>query len=230
MKTLSKLNLAVVLALASLSPLRAADPAPAKPAEPVKTATPASADAAPAKAEKGFISLFDGKSLAGWVVTGCKAEVEDGKLVIVDGNGFIRSEKIYGDFILEVDWKNRKPEKYDSGIFIRADLPRKNNNWPDRYQLNLLQGAEGNLIPHKTAKSAGLAKAGEWNRFKVTCVGPNVELEINGKPAWKIDDLKAAQGYIGIQVEVPGGGQFEFKNIRIKPLTPPVDPPARPAK
>src|SRR5437868_6263839 len=77
------------------------------------------------KPEEGFVSLFDGKTLAGWVVTECKAEVKDGNLVILDGNGFIRSEKIYGDFILEVDWKNLKAEKYDSGIYFRSPLPRK---------------------------------------------------------------------------------------------------------
>jgi hypothetical protein len=193
--------------------------------EPVKAdKSDAAADAG--KAEEGYVSLFDGKTLNGWVVTECKADVEDGKLVILDGNGFIRNDKIYGDFILEVDWKNRKPEKYDSGIYFRSDLPRKNNHWPDRYQINLQQGQEGNIVAHKTAKSTGLARGGEWNHFRFTCIGPKASLEINGKPAWSVDDIKPPTGYIGIQVEVPGGGQFEFRNIRIKPLTPPTTAPA----
>lgn len=182
--------------------------------------------AEPAADADGYVSLFDGKTLDGWVVTECKVAVEDGKLVILDGLGFVRSEKIYGDFVLDVDWKNRKADKYDSGVYFRSDLPRPNNHWPDRYQINLLKGEEGTLVAHKTAKAKNMATPGEWNHFKLTCVGPKATLEINGKPAWTAEDIKPTQGYVGFQCEVPNGGQFEFRNIRIKPLTPPVTPPA----
>ena len=68
------------------------------------------------------------------------------------------------------------------------------------------------------AKSSGLVKPGEWNRFKLTVVGSHVELQINGKPAWKADGVEAPTGYIGLQAEVPGGGQFEFRNIVVTEL------------
>ena len=174
----------------------------------------------------GFVPLFDGKTLAGWVVTTCKADVEDGKLVILEGLGFVRTEKMYGDFVLELDWKNRKPEKYDSGVYFRSALPVGDNHWPDGYQIDLQQGREGTVVGHKKAKANGLAKPGEWNHFKLTCVGHSAELEVNGKPAWKVEDIKPLQGYIGLQVEVPNGGQFEFRDIKVKPLTPPTSAPA----
>lgn len=183
------------------------------------------ADTPASQPADGFVRLFNGKDLAGWVITGCKAEVRNGNLAITDGNGWIRSDKIYGDFILEVEWKNVKAEQFDSGVYFRADLPRKGQNWPDKYQINLKQGEEGSLVGSRQGRVKGVAKAGEWNRMKLTCVGKNAELEVNGQPGWKLETIDPAQGYVGLQVEVPNGGQFEFRNIRIKAMTKPVDPP-----
>jgi hypothetical protein len=164
-------------------------------------------------------SLFNGKDLAGWHVTGCKAAVEEGNLVILDGDGFVRTDHRYTDFVLELDWKARRTEKYDSGIYFRSELPEAGKPWPKQYQINLLQGGEGNCIGVKEATSKGFIKPGDWNHFKLTVIGDKAEMEINGKPAWKVDGgIEGKDGYIGIQVEVPGGGQFEFKNIFVTEL------------
>lgn len=175
------------------------------------------------KGDDGFVSLFNGKDTAGWVITGCKAAVKDGSLVITEGDGFVRTEKKYGDFILEVDWKNLKADKYDSGIYFRSELPRTGQRWPDKYQINLKQGEEGSIVGKRDAKVKGVAKPGEWNHFKLTCKGDKATLQINGKEAWDVEGIEPAVGFLGIQVEVTQGGQFEFKNIKVKPLTPPVD-------
>ena len=165
-------------------------------------------------------ALFNGKDLAGWEVTNCKVTVEDGALVLDEGNGFVRSNLKYGDFVLELDWRARQASKYDSGIYIRSEFPssQSRRNWPDRYQINLKEGEEGNLVGVPSASSKGLVKAGEWNHFKITAVGPKLSLEINGKPAWTYDGLKEKTGYIGLQAETPIGGQFEFKNVRLTEL------------
>ena len=43
---------------------------------------------------------------------------------------------------------------------------------------------------------------------------PKAELEINGTPAWKGEGLAGPkEGFIALQAEVPGGGQFRFRNI-----------------
>jgi hypothetical protein len=68
------------------------------------------------------------------------------------------------------------------------------------------------------AKNPSLVKPGEWNHFKLKCVGHVAELEINGKPAWKSDAVEPLEGYIGLQIEAPLGGAFEFKNITITEL------------
>ena len=163
-------------------------------------------------------SLFNGVNLDGWHVTGCEVGVEDGALVIKAGDGLVRTEHRYRDFVLELKWRARKAEAWDSGIYIRSDLPR-GKPWPDKHQLNLKQNDEGNLIGFPKARSKGLCKDHDWNQFKVTVVGETAKLEINGQPAWETDGIKTEQGYIGLQVEVPGGGQFEFRDLFVTELT-----------
>jgi hypothetical protein len=78
---------------------------------------------------------------------------------------------------------------------------------------------EGNVGGLKGAESKGLLKDHEWNSFKLTVRGTKAELDINGKPAWKADGLEGPEeGFIGIQAEVPGGGQHRFRNIYITEL------------
>ena len=167
------------------------------------------------KAEK-FVSLFDGKTLDGWKVENCKAEVRDGCIFLNAGNGWLQREKIYGDFVLELDWKAVKKEHYDSGVFIRAVPPAGKAPWPKRNQVNLRQDLMGNIQEYKGAVArTDLVKPGQWNHFRLVVAGKTAELLINGKQAWKIDDLTPAIGLIGLQCEVPGGGQFLFRNIRI---------------
>ena len=163
-------------------------------------------------------SLFNGKNLDGWVVTGCEAEVRSGVIFAKGGNGLIRTANQYKDFAFELEWRALKKEKWDAGIYFRfSQLPKK-GPWPARYQANLLQGREGNVNGLPTAKSSGLVKPGEWNSLRLTVVGGNAKLEMNGKMAWKSVGVKEPSGFIGIQVEVPGGGQFEYRNIYVTEL------------
>lgn len=165
------------------------------------------------------VSLFDGKSLAGWTLVTCKAEVKDGCIFIESGNGLVQTEKKYRDFVLEFDWKPLKAEKWDSGIYFRYLAVAGKRPWPQRYQINLRQGEEGNLVGDKTAQSKGLIKERDWNKMKLTVRGTRVALEINGKPAWDVDGLQdPAEGFIGLQAEVPGGGQHLFRNIYLTAL------------
>jgi hypothetical protein len=177
-----------------------------------------SATAQAAESKPGFTrSLFDGKTLAGWQVVGCEAAVEDGAILIKAGNGVLRSDHRYGDFVLELDWKALRTDRWDSGIYFRCEMPKETRPWPEKYQVNLLKDQEGNVQELK-ATSKGLTRTGEWNHFKLTVKGTTAALEINGKPAWKADGLESPTGYLCLQAEVPGGGQFLFKNIQITEL------------
>lgn len=168
--------------------------------------------------EAQWVSLFDGRSLAGWQVTGCEAVVEDGAILLKSGNGLVRSDRIYRDFILEIDWKALKDDKWDSGVFFRCGDPPPGKPWPKTYQANLRKGMEGNVGGLAGAESEGLTKPGQWNRFKLTVAGTTAAMEINGQPAWRAEGLETPEGYIALQAEIPGGGQFLFRNIRIQEL------------
>jgi len=162
------------------------------------------------------VALFNGKDLSGWVVTECETEVKDGVLLLKAGEGWVRTENKYADFVLSWECKNLKPDAYDSGLHFRAELPTGKAHWPKKFQVNLKTGGEGNITTIKEAASTGLYKNGEWNTFKLTVRGNKAELEINGKPAWTTEGIDTAEGYIGLQSEVTLGGQFEFRNIKIK--------------
>jgi hypothetical protein len=177
---------------------------------------PASSDEAP-QAQFGY-SLFDGHSLDGWTAeNGCGAAVENGLLVLKAGDGWLRSDHTYTDFVLHVEWKALKAANYDAGIFIRT-LPEGKPFPTTGYQVNLLDGKEGNIANLPGAASSGLVKRGDWNAFEITVVGESVSLSINGKRAYEARGLKQSTGYIGLQCEVPNGGQFEFRNLRVTEL------------
>ena len=162
--------------------------------------------------------LFNGKSLDGWTVeNGAKVEIQDGNLLLKDGDGWLRSHHVYADFQLHVEWKALKAETYDAGIYLRAQpggapFPKK------AYQANLLQGKEGNIGSLPGAESKGLVKPGEWNAFDITVVGDRVTMVINGCQAYSVAGIKEPVGHVGIQVEVPKGGQFLLRNLCITEL------------
>jgi hypothetical protein len=178
-----------------------------------------SADPSPVP-EEGFVSLFDGKSLAGWeVMNGAKFTAEGGVIKLPGGSGWLRSEKEYEDFVLKLEVRWLKPRQ-DSGIFLRAS--KEGKNWPNRKvevqcentaRVAMLFGAKYKLDKEKAAKV--LKPVNEWNTFEIRCAGKNCEVRLNGELVCTSDDMKPGRGYLGLQGE---GGHLEFRNLRIKPL------------
>lgn len=165
------------------------------------------------------VSLFDGRSLAGWKPVTCEAEVKDGAILLKAGNGVVQTERKYRDFVFECEWKALRAEKWDSGIYFRYDTITPPRPWPRRYQVNLRQGEEGSIPGLKETLKPGLCRDREWNSLKLTVRGAKVSLEINGRPAWSVEALEAPfEGYIGLQSEVPSGGQHLFRRIFITEL------------
>ncbi len=174
------------------------------------------AESPAAEAPRAKSSLFDGKTLDGWTIEGgCKAAVEDGLLVLKEGNGWLRSDFSYGDFVLHVEWKAVKSADYDSGVYVRTlagGEPFPKNS----YQVNLLDGSEGNVKNLKpTIGTKGEIRQGEWNSFDITAVGDKLSLAINGKKVYDVAGLKNREGFVGLQCEVDKGGEFQFRNLHI---------------
>jgi len=165
------------------------------------------------------VVLFDGETLDGWDVITCEAVVKDGAILLKAGNGLVQTKKRYRDFALEYEWKALQTEKWDSGVYFRYDAVPQGRPWPKRYQVNLLKGMEGDLAGFRDdGKNTAPIKAGDWNSFVLTVKGSVASLQVNGKQSWRIDGIEDPSGYIGIQAEVPHGGQFLFRNIRITEL------------
>ena len=164
-------------------------------------------------------ALFDGNSLDGWQVIRCEAVVDHGEILVKSGDGFVQTKAKYGDYIFEWDWKPLKKDKWDGGVFFRFDETEPSRPWPQRYLVILKEGDEGNVELLKGAKSTGLIKPGDWNHFKLTVRGTKVEMEINGKPAWKSHGLGVVRdGPLALQAKVAAGGPCRFRNVFITEL------------
>jgi sugar lactone lactonase YvrE len=197
--------------------------------------------------------LFDGKSLDGWVQRGGKAKysVEDGCIVGTTvpntANSFLCTERNYSDFVLEVEFKVH-PE-LNSGIQIRS------NSLPD-YKDGRVHGYQCEIDPADRAWTGGIYdesrrgwldshidntgaryafKPGQWNKFRIQCVGDSIRTWLNGVAAADLKDSETASGFIALQVHGVGGRQdpidVRWRNIRIREITDGKvsDEPAAPA-
>ena len=165
------------------------------------------------------VDLFDGKTLEGWDVLGCEAVVQDGAILLKSGNGLVQAKKTYRDFVLEYEWKALDPNMWDSGVYFRYENVPDGQPWPEKYQVNLRKGMEGDLGGFPQGKNTIATKPGEWNHFRLTVQGSTASLMVNGESSWKVDGITPAEGKLAIQAEVPGGGPFLFRKIRITELS-----------
>ncbi|GAA4410696.1 DUF1080 domain-containing protein [Nibrella viscosa] len=166
----------------------------------------ASANAAvkPGKPKKGkWEKIFDGKTLNGWhnylkqgQPVSDKWKVEDGAITLTQGRaGDLVTDKEYGDFELELEWKIA--EKGNSGIIyhVKEDPKYKatyetgpemqvldNERHPDAKMgrnNNRTAGSLYDMLP-PTDPSA-YKPAGEWNKAKLIVKDGKAEHYLNGK-------------------------------------------------
>lgn len=92
--------------------------------------------------DEGFVPMFNGKDLTGWVPTCIAPEtftVRDG-LVVTSGQpvGTLRTEKMYENFIIEFDWRHMQSGG-NSGLFIWADgLPVTGSHFSRGIEIQIL--------------------------------------------------------------------------------------------
>lgn len=149
--------------------------------------------------EKEWTPLFDGKTLDGWKsLTGGEPgkgwKVEDGCIHRTGEGGDLLSEKEYGDFELEFDWKishggnsglKYRVRKSPGGWLgpeyqVLDDANHPNGKVPDTTSASLYE-----IVP--AAKDKELHPQGEWNHSKIVAHGTVLEHWLNGKLALKID-------------------------------------------
>lgn len=185
-----------------------------------------------------WVSLFDGQTLNGWTQKGgvAKYAVRDGAIVgssVHDTpNSFLTTDKMYNDFILELEFK--VDSTLNSGIQIRSNsLPYYKDGKVHGYQVEIDpskrawsggiydESRRGWLNPLTNAPKAQKAfKQNDWNHYRIEAIGDTIKTWVNDIPAAYLIDEKTASGFICLQVhqidsDKPEGTEIIWKNIKI---------------
>ncbi len=194
--------------------------------------------APPTEDQPTFVSLFDGKSLGGWVQRGGEAvySVEDGAIVgrtVLDTpNSFLCTEKEYDNFLLEFDVK--VDPALNSGVQIRShSTPDYRDGRVHGYQVEIDptdRGYSGGIYdearrgwlesPDGNEEAMSAFKSGEWNRYEVEVVGDRIRTFVNGVAVANLVDAMDQSGFIGLQVHSADeeGLEVRWRNIRLQEL------------
>lgn len=185
-------------------------------------------------------ALFNGQDLSGWEQVGGENPVwhaENGLLYTdgAEGGGWLSTTAEYGDFHLDLEFL--LPPGGNSGVFIRA--PREGNpafegseiqvldDYADEYATLQPWQYSGSVYATAAPALRATKPAGEWQRMQIYCLGPQVQVALNGylivdadlsEHPDKLADhpgLARTTGYIGLQNH---GSRLDYRNIRIRPL------------
>jgi Domain of Unknown Function (DUF1080) len=182
----------------------------------------------------GWLPLFDGKTLDGWVQRGGKApyRMEDGVLigscVPNTPNSFLCTTRDYTNFILEIEFK--VDEGLNSGVQLRSQHFDKPTEFQSKNRLvkipaGRVHGLQAEIDTSARAWSAGLYeegargwlndlknneaarkafKHGEWNKYHIEARGDSIKTWINDVPAADLMDSRVPAGFIALQVHGVG--------------------------
>jgi uncharacterized protein (TIGR03067 family) len=182
------------------------------------------------EAEQGWVSLFNGKNLAGWKLHPDQPgdwKVENGVLVGSGRPSFLFSERgDYENFHLRAEVKIN--EGGNSGVFFRAgyELTRKpawGTNTPHGYEAEIFHGGggaqTGSLIGFQPFAGA-LSKPNEWFTLEIIAEGDHLRLKVNGTTtADFVDQARTyTKGHIALQMHFLNLTVVQFRKIEIKEL------------
>ncbi len=192
--------------------------------------------------EAGFVSLFDGQSLNGWVGNKSSYFVKEGMIVIEPkggGGGNLYTEKEYGNFVLRFEFQLTPGA--NNGLGIHAPLEGDAayvgkefqilDNEAEKYAGLQTYQYHGSLYGVMPAKRGFLWPTGEWNQQEVSINHPFVTVILNGEIILEGNYLEASQSGTLDKKEHPGlarsrghigflghGDLVRFRNIKIKEL------------
>ncbi len=200
------------------------------------------------QSEEGFVPYFNGKDFTGLTQLNGKAEfiIEDentilGKTVVGEPNSFLATDKIYRNFIMELDVKtsdmnagiqirsNANPEETEAEVNSGEGKPKKRKIPAGRvhgYQVEVdpsdraysggvydeaRRGWLYDLSGDKHAEARKAFKPGEWNHYKIQFVGDHLQTWINDVPCADLHDDLTAEGFIALQVHANKKGGIEVR-------------------
>ena len=183
--------------------------------------------------------LFNGKDLSGWKQLNGKAKytIEGneivGTTVFGEPNSFLATDKDYGDFVLEFEYK--VDSTMNSGVQFRSlSTPEFKNGRVHGYQYEIDPSRRGwtggvydearrdwlyTMDLNPATKPA--YKQSQWNKARIECIGTSIRTWINGAPAAHVIDDVTPKGFIALQVHSIGnqkdeGRQIRWRNLRIQ--------------
>jgi hypothetical protein len=193
------------------------------------------------KDNEGFVPLFNGKNLDGWMQRNGTAtyRVEDGCIVgkTSEGspNSFLCTLKDYGDF--ELKFEVKVDDQLNSGVQIRSRSKEEINkgrvhgpqveiatNGTAGYIYGEALGTDWLTKDRNDPKARAAFKKGEWNQYVVKAQGKSIKTWVNGVPVADLVDEQTGMmsGFIGLQVHgIPKGTgpyQVRWRNLYIKEL------------
>jgi hypothetical protein len=193
-------------------------------------------------AEKGFVSIFDGKTLAGWEGSEKIFRVRRGAIVAgsleqpIDHNEFLCTTRKYADFELRLEAR-LLGEGRNAGIQFRSErIP--NHHEVKGFQCDIgEQGAEREkliwgalydesrrrrfLVEPDSQQLRPHVRVDGWNKFVIRCQGSRIQIWVNGLAT--VDYLEkeegiAGSGIIGLQIHGGPPAEASYRKIRIKEL------------
>lgn len=188
-----------------------------------------------ARAEDGFVELFDGKTFSGWKMAAENTNtwhIEDGALVTRGGRChlyYVGDEKPFKDFELKADVMT-EPNS-NGGIYFHTKYQAV--GWPTNgfeSQVNVSHGDWKKTGSLYDVANLGItpARDNEWWTQDITVQGNKVTVKINnvivleyteppGAQPGKTFTRKLADGTFALQAHDPKS-VVRFKNIRVKRL------------
>lgn len=180
------------------------------------------------------IDLFNGKNLKGWVIENDgQFSVDKGILKVNQGAGWLRSEKMYKDFKMTMEFRFME-KGANSGIYVRIPSTEvgESNGWPASYyqvqcrdDSTIINSHLGYLfskgvpafdfVSSKEAIGKAYKPFGEWHTYEITCNKGTYVVRLNGEVITMAMNVKTLEGYVGIQGEF---GLLEFRKIELELL------------
>jgi hypothetical protein len=193
--------------------------------------------------EPAFTPLFNGRDLTGWFNINCAPGTWTVKDGMIHSTGApiceLRTERMYENFILELEYQHLKPLG-NAGVFIWADaLPARGEPFLRAIEVQVLDGrntenytSHGDVFaihgakmtpdrPHPNGWPRSLPRerrakpAGQWNSYRITARDGKITLAVNGAEVSGGSDITPRKGYIALESE---GSPTLFRNLRIAEL------------
>ena len=186
----------------------------------------------PGEKEQGFVPLFNGRNLDGWVIDRSNVqtfEVRKG-LLYCTGNGdyetILRTMKMYENFELRVEY--RTPGWTESGVLFHVPPVGRATRMGFKIQIYHPVGDKteptiaGSIFGVLSPMKDLAGKSNQWNDLRIHMDWPRLRVDLNGQRIHdlnveEIEDLKYRErnGYIALQ-DIKS--DLYFRRVRIREL------------